>query len=277
MWPPNLPIQHVAGIANLNVEDARSNIRVMDSGLQIDCHIARADGDFLFVTQHGGLKRDMELPVFARWQFTSVMKSTILCIADPTLYLDSAIQVGWYIGSKEADASQATAQIVERVAGQLGYPAEKVVFFSGSGGGFASLRTAAHLDVGRVVAINPQTTARKYGPGAIADVVRTLGYQNLDEAERALPGRLDAIQTVQQAIDQGRDFKAIVCQNIQDEFHLRNHFTPFVEALEGKVAGGVSDNGRLKTILYDSSKGHGPEPLDVTKLLLTEVRDWLAT
>lgn len=275
MWPPVGEVREYEGLDNLQVQPG--NFRLLQNGMSFDGYLNDLGTDILYVTQHGAVQREMELPVFARWQFTSVLKASVLCLADPTLHFSPDLTLGWYIGNRECDACEVNAAIVSKIAAKLGVPPHRTIFFSGSGGGFASLRTAAFLDTSRVIAVNPQTDISRYYAGHIRRLCKSLGITTLNRAPNDMQQRFSLFSENFQCAYRQRDMRILLCQNKVDEFHAENHFAPLVEMLGGDVAGGMSRDGRLKTVLYTAASGHGPEPLPVTKMLLNDAQNWLST
>ena len=118
---------------------------VIKHGLQLDCRLnQKVQNDYLIVTPNGAVDRKKaELPAFARWNWHGIFNSNILAISDPTLHFDGDIPIGWFSGTKYQNVAAFTADVVVKVASLIGIPANRIIFWGSSAGGFASISLAA--------------------------------------------------------------------------------------------------------------------------------------
>jgi pimeloyl-ACP methyl ester carboxylesterase len=274
-WPTARTFPAAAAIT-LDGIDNRA-FAVQEAGFGIPCFLGRQPGaDRLYVLLNGAVDRKITpLPAFARWNWRPIFKANLLCVGDPTLYLDEKLRLGWYLGTADRDPIDGLLAILARVAEALGIPPEKVIFYASSGGGFAGLRAAARLPVGRCVAINPQIEIFRYHP-PLGRIMRVFAPK-LSEAEITArwPERWSAIEAVRQGLAQGHDLRIALVQNRVDAFHHAEHYSRFCEALGLPPAGGPSADGRMISMLFDAAAGHGPEPPNVARRIIEELVPFL--
>jgi hypothetical protein len=241
--------------------------------MDIPCRVKlNPDSDTLFVMLNGavGNRAKVVLPVFARWNWGKILGGHVLAICDPTLYLNDELRLGWFLGTAAANPYSTVAKAVQWAETRLGIAPHKVVFYGSSGGGFASLLAAAQRQVGRVIAINPQTDIVAYHPPAVDRVARVFDPGLSAQAARNAYGpRWSAIQAVEQARQSRRDLRVLYVQNVADTFHHEHHFLPFCERFALPTQGGTTADGAMLSHLYDSPEGHGAEPPEIVKYITT--------
>jgi hypothetical protein len=274
-WPIARAFPSAAAIT-LDGIDNRA-FTVEEAGLEFPCFLGRQPGaDRLYVLLNGAVDRKITpLPVFARWNWRPILKANLLCVCDPTLYLDEKLRLGWYLGTAERDPIDGLLAILARVAEELAVPPEKVIFYASSGGGFAGLRAAARLPVGRCVAINPQIEIFRYH-ASLGRIMRVFAPE-LSEAEIAArwPERWSAIEAVRQGLAMGHDLRLALVQNRADAPHHAGHYGRFCEAFGLPPAGGPSADRRMIAMPYDAAAGHGPEPAYVARRIVEELVPFL--
>ena len=129
----------------------------------------------LFVMLSAAVDRSKyRLPVFNRWTWAEMKKfpGHVLCVADPTLELHDAMNLGWYLGTDENDASEELSRFIRRFAEVLGIPEDKIVIWGSSGGGFAALALASRIEKATAVAVNAQTDILAYEIARHIEAVR---------------------------------------------------------------------------------------------------------
>jgi hypothetical protein len=214
----------------------------------------------LFVLLSGAIDRSTQNPpIFHRWTWHEKFPGTVLAISDPTLNLDPEIGLGWYIGSKHNDATEAVAEIIRQVAQKQEIPLENVIMYGSSGGGFAALMITAKLGQGIAVAINCQINALHYLDDAVKTMLR-VSFNNIDkqEVQETYPNRISVLENWK--ISQNTAH-AILIQNKGDTFHYEHHYKKFAEFLNLNLTeSSLSKDGRHRAIIYDDESGHGAEP-----------------
>jgi hypothetical protein len=199
-------------------------------------------------------------PVFNRWTWAEkkMFPGHVLCVSDPTLELHNGLDLGWYLGTAEHDASEDLAEVIRGFAAKLGVPDDRIVIWGSSGGGFSALAVASRIKKATAVAINAQTDIFTFKNSQAVEAVKKscFGGQSVKHIREHFGPRVNMAQ----AWKSNRSSRAILLQNTLDAYHYTHHFIPFWEALGGKTEGGEAAAGRLYGWLYSDPRGHAPEP-----------------
>ncbi|MGG5171545.1 hypothetical protein ACQR35_05105 [Pseudarthrobacter sp. J1738] len=175
-------------------------------------------------------RSQVNLPLFHRWSWTADLDGSALVLNDPTLYLDDALDAGWWIGTRERDYAREMSAIVAKTASSLGLSNEDVIFYGGSAGGFASFHMAACLPGSSVIADIPQTNLRLYHVRKAVDHAAKagLGFESIEHVDADYLHRIDVIERFvhEQHVP---DF--LYLQNNRDQSHLMSQYVPFVTRL----------------------------------------------
>ncbi len=131
-------------------------------GVPFHAYFQRTQHKRLFVLLDGAVGEDRSIPQFERRSWAGLMPGSILCVSDPTLELSDQLSMGWYIGTQNKDYTAQMAQLVEKVATELGLSRSDVVFYASSGGGFASLMCARLLPGSKCILVNPHIDVLKH-------------------------------------------------------------------------------------------------------------------
>lgn len=257
--------------ATLNGLDSK-NFLVADPEVDLPCRLKLLPGSTtLFVMLNGAVDRAKPLPVFARWNWGKVLGGHVLAVCDPTLYLDDQLRLGWFVGNRSMDPMQALLRTVERVRRLLGIADTRVVFYGSSGGGFASMVAAAARPVGRAIVVNPQTDITNYYPKAVDRLAKVFAAGwTAQRCRDEYSLRWSALEAIAEAGRRQQDLRIVYAQNLEDPVHHARHFLPFCAATGSPQAGGLSNDGRIRTHVYTSPEGHGAEPPEVVKFFIAE-------
>lgn len=225
--------------------------------------------DALFVMMPSAVERSkIVLPAFNRWTWAAqgVFPGHTLCIGDPTLELDDEMCLGWCLGSRNDCAADQLVEFITKFAAAKGIPAEKIVFWGSSAGGFAALALASRVPGSTAVAINAQTDALAYDMAYQVGLVRKFCFDDQTEEQIRAQYAHRVDMRVQWA-DAGTS-RAILVQNELDVHHYDVHFKPFWTALGGTVQHGISTAGVHKAWVYTNANGHGPESPDMAREII---------
>lgn len=228
---------------------------------------------YLFVMPNGAVDRSkVPLPVFARWNWGKVLGGHVLSVCDPTLGLDPMLRLGWFLGTRASkDPMLMLLRIVRSTQLRLGVADQHVIFYGSSGGGFAALRAAAMLDVGRVIGINIQTLISTYYVNSAKAAAKVFDPKaSLAASSERFPQRWDALRSVDEGRARGRDLRVLYIQNVDDPFHYERYYVPFCEKYGLPVSGGLSADGKMLSNVYTSVNGHGTEPPEVVKYIVSD-------
>lgn len=247
------------------LQDGRFSVCI-DSG-NFESLFIQQDEPCLFVLLSGARDpKKTTLPYFNRWSWYKKFPGSILCISDPTLYLDSEnLRLGWYIGTKNQNWLRAMAELVKNIADKMHIATSNVISYGSSGGGFASLMLAMELGDSTAVAINPQINILDYLRKPcdhflkIASFVQDIEYDNKTLARFSVTHKYDS----------NGQYKFLIVQNIQDKLHYQNHLIKFCSQHKIKRNKPFNIQDRVNIMLYDSPDGHGPEPKESIAQIIT--------
>jgi hypothetical protein len=214
----------------------------------------------LFVLLSGAVDRSRRtLPYFNRWSWDEDFPGHLLCVSDPTLRVHDNLRLGWYLGTSEVNWTATLARVVSRVAAQLDVQPSDITFYGSSGGGFAGIMLATHLDGAGAIAINPQTNVLHYHPRPVKAMLM-----------RCFPGvkpRSAGLELVTQRFSatcrtaRSPRARVLIAQNRLDEFHYKRHYTPFCDVLRLPVEGGPNSRCTRAAFPFEGPGGHfGAEP-----------------
>jgi hypothetical protein len=232
---------------------SRHDISIGDE-MVVKALLDRRPGDILIVSLHGAFDRNKyDLPRFERRASFRKVTMPVLYVADPSLDRGPTIGLSWYVGTENVDPTAHIAQIAERTRAGLGCAA--TLFVGSSGGGFAALQMAAQVPGSMALAFSPQVSVSRYWQSSQDRFMAALWPHIADQGATAIGRREDATLTY---ADGGRETYVWYVQNRFDEWHIKRHLTPFVEATGLPPAGGEANDGRWLLKWHDGRKGHGP-------------------
>lgn len=193
-----------------------------DNSIDIDINLKNTESKVLIVTLNGAKKQEDYFkngPFFLGKGVAKDIKANFLFISDPTFTKDLNIHLGWYLGTKNNPTQDKIADLINIITNKLKF--EKVIFFSGSGGGFASLILSKKIKTPNLSIIwNPQTNILNYNK----DIVETLAKRAFDSEIEELP---KFIETNLNNLFQNNNNKIFYLQNLKDH-HVRKHLNPFL-------------------------------------------------
>lgn len=143
----------------------------------------RTDSDKLVVFHNGAIAEgDITVPVFQRHSWANMMKTSSVFCMDPTLYLNSFLQVGWGIGKNEDYYLENSSLILKRVIEKMGIRLDDTVIFGTSAGGYMSIIMGIYLKGAKVVADNAQLDIRNWIFKDALNSVVTFSFDNVGDA-----------------------------------------------------------------------------------------------
>ncbi len=227
----------------------------------------------IFVMFSGDALRDRnDPPVFQRWSWASLFNGHCLFISDPALHTDDTLSLAWYSGTISADPLVRVAELLTTIAAQFGIDHSEIYSYGSSGGGFAALRLLSLMPEIAGIAINPQTNINAYKSPKVQKYYDTC-FEGLKKSEMMaqFPKRISLLKNTDTLT--GR--RMLIAQNIQDEHHLSDHFTPLCDAL-GVPVDDNPDDTRLRRKLFDAEGGHKKaEDIETFKAIMKMVEDGL--
>lgn len=248
----------------------------------IDLLVRARRGRPIVFSFHGNTPRSsaLKLPVFTGLNVTGDLDVSLVALSDPTLHLDADLRLAWFAGSARLRLQAILPAILARIAQAL--EATRVMFFGGSGGGFAALHYAADFPDSLTVVWNPQTDLRRYNPSHVEEYGRAaFGWTNLSEARARLPEEVSS--SLLRVYAPRRDNMILYLQNNSDG-HVAGHMQPFLTGLGVDVSrlgvGQLISTSATPSIwvhLASWGEGHASPPADFLSEVLrrfVDVPEW---
>ena len=194
---------------------------------------------------------------------------SIVAVNDPTIALTPDLQLAWYAGSSHADLQNILPAVFDRII-EYTEPSS-VIFFGGSGGGFASLYYANKVKGSIALVWNPQTDILPYNIDYVKKYAEAAFGFDSDTDIALLADKVDT----RPAFDGNhRNCKIIYLQNGSDWHHIDMHMNPMLQRMglperAFPFAGMVADDFFL--YVGDWGEGHAVPPKHVLTALLEKL------
>lgn len=263
-------VSEFSSIANfLKVDKVPAGILTVKSGgLPIDVLVSPTSSRTTICFFHGAIDPHFTLPVLSGLGISGGLDANRIFISDPSLILDDDLMLSWYAGNKLQPRLQSDiTAILRKVTTSLG--SERIIFFGGSGGGFASLYFAHQFKSSLAVVFNPQTSIRRYSENAVYDFIE-LAFDEKAGAQDPL-GKLPSTVTHDLCDLYGTYTSTQVAyiQNLKDTDHINSHLLPFLRAVHPET--------EVLLLGKQWRDGHSPPPKELlsrTLNLTASSVDW---
>ncbi|TDU22330.1 hypothetical protein EDF61_11016 [Arthrobacter sp. JUb115] len=249
----------------LESEDVPAGILSIEAGGKpLDVLNSPKDSKSMIVFFHGAIDNKYQLPVLSGQGISSTINASRVFISDPALYISENLFLSWYAGSSYTPKLQNDlTAIIKKLAVTNG--ADRIIFFGGSGGGFASLYYASQFENGIAVCFNPQTNIAKYNSRAIHDFTHyAYGIPNTEYNPLALlPSNVvtDLCELYRAEVQN----PVLYIQNLNDRTHITRHLQPFF--------GAIHPRNELFLLAEKWGEGHTPPPKEVMSAVLAQLAD----
>lgn len=248
------------------------NFEHIEEGYEFHSYLyKKANANKLYVVLNGALAVDRKTAkTYQRWSWHPLFDGHVLYIADPTLFKHVDANLAWYIGDKDHQFHDFLGKFIQTIAAKTGIALDHVVLYGSSGGGFASLKLAGLIGQGiTAVAINPQINVFLYNKNHVDHYLNVCWKDVSQEILHENPV-FDTLNGVSAA-----DCRILFVQNLQDTFHYKNHFIPFLErfnifspSIKSKM---IEQNSRVRYMVYDHPSGHAAEPKEMLPDIIKNV------
>jgi hypothetical protein len=146
------------------------------------------------------IERDsFSLPAFNRftWAESGLYPGNVLCVADPTLFLNDNLGFAWFLGGAASDVKplEVLSRLIELICARLNIGRSDVYIWGSSAGGYSALALKSYLPFSNSISINAQFNLLKYNsPSQISLIKETCFpfYSNENELFEAHSDVLDA-------------------------------------------------------------------------------------
>lgn len=203
---------------------------IYSGGLPIDLLVSPAESATTIFLLHGAIERDFTLPVLSGLGISGGLEANRVFVSDPSLLLDEQLMLSWYAGNyRQPNLQQVLLKIFKRVAESLG--SNRIVFFGGSGGGFASLYFASHFQKSLALVFNPQTDIEKYSERAVRDFAAKAFQVDTPSGNMLSKLPVNVVVDLCEIYSAPKRTKIAYLQNANDKNHLQSHLSPFSKAI----------------------------------------------
>ena len=214
-------------------------------------------------------------PMFARRHWDALFRSPILAISDPQTEVDwqtSGQRAGFYMGTFAHDLVPEILALINKVCDELAIGRDKVVLYGASAGGTAALLVGSRRrEQTGVIAVCPYLRPDKYRDQVVEIAARAAGgdLAAWTKMSEETPWRANPLTALRDGINEGNDTRVVVAQNLKDKTTINRHFPGIWRRFDIPPAGGLSTNGRVMAMMYDSEEAaHGHEPTALSSPLI---------
>lgn len=240
-------------------EDCMYVLRVLKEGVPYEYLInRRKNSEKLIVFNNGAVAEgNVTVPVFQRHSWAGTLKTSSVFCMDPTLYLNSFLQIGWGIGKNENYYLENSSLILKKIISKMGILLDNTVIFGTSAGGFLSILMGIYLKGAKVVADNAQLDVRKWIFKDALDSVITFAFDNISDA-LMYPERFNIVD----AFEKHRYVPKIYLHvNLCSRADNSTQLVPFLKAAESMSE--MEEYHPVEVILHHSPhKGHNGIDMD---------------
>lgn len=229
--------------------DRRSEIFSANvGGLVLPFIVGRGSSDLLSVRFHGAINRNKTtLPFFQGLTAETTGEDNFAIFQDPSLDLNTAVTLAWYLGDGQADIHHYMAECIARLQAELDL--KQVLLSGSSGGGFTALQVASYLPEAVALVFNPQTNVRAYFPNSAQAALASCLKETIGD-----PPSREEITSVVTKYARARVLpKVVYVQNVGDKHHVVKHRDPFRRMLDTEHP---NDKDRVSFIDVDWGQGH---------------------
>lgn len=229
------------------------------------------DSNILVVIGQSALDRQKtQLPAFRRWSWSHEMKYSCIILNDPTLYLSSELEGGWFVGDRKHHYIVTAANIINEIADKANIPTKNIIFMGASAGGFTSLIMASCLEGASAYVDVPQTDLRLYCHKKPLENIASASFSsnNIEACYKQFSDRFSVIDFYKKI---NRVPNIYYLQNSNDitAGHVSSQFGTFINGLMQIMATSPSSRkAKIVTETYDRSHllrgGHFPLPKKLT-------------
>ncbi|MPS77570.1 MAG: hypothetical protein E2591_05740 [Achromobacter sp.] len=246
----------------LNAEQISSGIHsiILDGGLVFDIYIDIKSEAPAYIYFHGNCPRapNFKLPVFSGANVLESLNVTRIVPSDPVLLMAPDVELSWHAGTATCNLQEVYKSVFDKVLSFARAP--EVVFWGGSGGGFAALYYSFFFPGSTAMVWNPQIDFLRYSQDAVENYLKLAHGTSLEDSQPVSAGIENDLAHLYK---QGHGNRIIFIQNDAD-WHVEEHLAPFLDALgvnaqevlQSGSSGLVAQNFYL--FLGRFSEGHEP-------------------
>lgn len=209
----------------------------------------------------------IEPPHFSRWSWFKYFDESVITSADPTIFMNDTVKVGWMIGNNEQWYLETLSQIISKLAKNQNVINDNILFFGSSGGGFVSVCLATLIKNSKVLVNNAQFSLKNYFKNMVNVPIEMAAptYDGLsnEEIKEKIKPRLDLIELIKK-----EDYAPHITYyvNVKSANDVKRHSIPLIEDLTG-----LEQFNGLNIIYYSEIKNVGDPHHPLRRSLTLEI------
>lgn len=228
-------------------------LRVIKDGIPYEYLInRRSDNDKLIVFNNGAVAEgNVSTPVFQRHSWANMLKTSSIFCMDPTLYLNSFLQIGWGIGKNENYYLENSSLFLKKIISKMGICLENTAIYGTSAGGYLSIIMGIYLKEAKVVADNAQLDVRNWIFKDALNSVITFSFDDIGDALK-YPERFSIVDAFEKHHFVPKLYMHVnLCSTADNSTQL----VPFLKKAETMLS--IKEFNNIEVILhYEPEQGH---------------------
>jgi len=237
------------------------------NGHLVEFLFQKKPSDYLLIVFSGAVRRNDKNnpPFFSGIDLHKQINCSLMAISDPSLYLNSQINLAWYTGSRDLPLQSILPLVIDKVASAC---ASYTIMTGGSGGGFASLYYATKSRQPSVALVyNPQTNIVNYLPRTVEHFARTCFDWHEGVVDSALKNIIyDLTKYFPQKM-----VKTIYLQNLADYRHIITHTIPFLKTFNLRWTGTKLAADDIYVHVGYWGSGHERPPIELIRHIINQL------
>jgi len=253
-------------------ENRRTDFEVAWRELTYACRFdARPGADRLVVSLRSSRGKPLETPpVFHPEHSPSEMNGHVLAISDPSLFLESDLELGCFFGTRQDDAVIGVIRIAEKIAASFGLDRTRIVYWGASAAGIGAAMAAVKSGATAVV-VNGHLDGVGMGGTYLADAVaKTFRIGTFDDITNEFPLRARVPAALRAAQALSMQPKILLVQNVLDRTFYDRQYVPFCKEFGVPLDGGWDSSRTIMALAYSDPAGHALEPPQVRAQVIAE-------
>lgn len=264
-------------LAELREKIKSGCFRIDLNGSRYECMLhMKSDKPQKLYVLFGGARTPMSQfnqTTFVRWSYHSLVETfqggAVLCVFDPMHYKYPELRLGWYYGTERECYLQTFLEVIKAICSAYRLEKKDVIFFGSSGGGFASLYSAAIYEESMAVVLNPQIYIQNYEYAKYFEKITGIDLKIGDKFER---------NNLHKLISKSKS-KFFIITNICSDDDVNNHLFPLCNEIRigiDKLSYGINERDNILFWIYEAKGVPNPHNSVETKSIFCAI-DYIAS
>lgn len=243
-------------------------ISIHNSNAQYDFYFNPCPGsNRLAVFHQSAISRSaVNIPIFHRWKWSQDISAHAIVLNDPTLFLSSSLNCGWWLGEHNNRSFLTEFNgILKTLMIQLDIDENNLFIYGASAGGFSALKMGLDFPRSTIVVDIPQTNLLAYQQRKEVDnIIKVVYGIGSTRSSPEVASKLNLCM----AYEEHQSVPNIVyLQNDLDSHHVEQQMIPFMNSLAKSESRAKFFFGTY-TLRHPVRGGHTPLPRQCTINLL---------